>query len=322
MASKKDVTDPRSPKMQGIIGQVNQPFEASKIKQVDVMGGKKANYVKSQEYIVRLNEVFGVAWSAEILQHWQMDKTIMIWVRLTYPNPDNPEQLFFKDGIAGHIIRGEIGNAFKSAYSKAFTIAAAKIGIGLHLWGVDAEEDEAPTWDQQAAPVHGSLPNAPVYSTTNAAPPPVPGGYNAPAAAPPATTPPLPAGGVPQFVNNEASSAVAPAPSYNAPPAPPPLPVGNPAAGVDSPPAAVGFAPTPGAPAAASVSFQAAPTGGGIKDFQINGIVAAAVTRAVDPLALVYQILGDRAQGLTAIEQLTAEHAGEVMLKARQLPPQ
>lgn len=358
MAAKKE-KDPtlRSERMAAIVDSLSRKFEDDKILQRKVEGGKSVNYVKAQEYIVKLNETFGVAWSFEICSHWLVNNNIVMWVRITYPNPDNPDQLFFKDGIAGHPLSGNVGNAFKSVYSKAFTKAAAQIGAGLHLWGVDSEEDEAPNWDNYNAggpPVHVVNPGAhnPLPPVPGGAPA-VPTGLPAPPAPPQQQgygqppngqlpPPPLPQGQVPQgqvpngygappgptppeFYNSGANTGQAPP----APPAPPgalpPVPTGNP-----NPNAATGMGysePLPDGsrgPATAAVGIQSGGAGTArIADFQINGIMGAAVSRGLahDPMQLVISVLGEGFRGMT-IEQLTQQQAQEVMDAVRQMPPQ
>ena len=333
MAPKKDKDEIRSAKMTAIVDSLSKKFDDDKIQEKPIPGGKKAKYVKSQEYIAKMNETFGVAWSLEICSHWLANNHIVMHVRLHYPNPDFPDNSGcreFKDGIASHPFSGDVGNAFKSVYSKAFTIAAAKVGAGLHLWGVESDEDEAPTWEGQAPPVAvvspgpqnpASIPGMPAVPTYSAP------GVGAPIPAPSAPPPPPP-----QFANSGATAGPPrpPAPPTGNPLPPPPVPTGNSGAatavgttpvGPDGQPigpatAAIGIQSTP--PASAAVP--AAPAAGGIEDFQVNGILGAAVTRAMDPLQLVASVLGST--GITAIEQLSAEQAQRVLDAVRQMPPQ
>jgi hypothetical protein len=327
MAESKD---PRSPKMKNVVKMICEKFDEDKILPRKGQGGKTFHYVKAQEYIVKLNDVFGVAWSSEIISHWLANNQICMWVRISYPNPDNPDQIFFKDGVDAHPLSQDVGNSFKAAYLKAFRKAAAQIGAGLHLWGIDVDEDE-------------SVPAGPPVTVVNPGAhnmPPVPGAYPAPA--PPVTIPRLPP--VPQPVAVPTGAAPPPvAPGFNQPPPPPPqfmnsgatagppvpgagpilppppVPVGNPAA-VDTTNAA-GITRGPDTPAVASVGIPSSGRpAGGIEDFQVNGILGAAVTRGVEPLHLVASVLGET--GITDIQQLTAEQAQRVMDASRQMPPQ
>jgi hypothetical protein len=327
MATKKDKDITRSDKMTAVVDTISKAFEPSQILEKPIAGGKKAKYVKSQWYIARLNEAFGLAWSLEIFNHWMVNNHVVMHVRIHYPNPDFPDNATcreFKDGIASHPLSADVGNTFKAAYSKAFTIAASKVGSGLQLWGVETnadDVDESPTWDnfnaggtpvttvspgpQNPASIPG-MPPVPTYQNATPPGPPVP----------PVTSPPPPP---PQFAN---SGATAPPPVPQAagnPLPPPPVPVGNPGA------AAVGTVPVgpdgqPMGPAVAAVGIQSAPAAGGIEDFQVNGILGAAVTRGMDPLQLVASVLGST--GITAIEQLSAEQAQKVLDAVRQMPPQ
>jgi len=322
MAESKD---PRTPKMKSVVKAICENFEEKKIQSRKGQGGKSFNYVKAQEYIVKLNDVFGVAWSIETISHSFANNNIVMWVRITYPNPDNPDQLFHKDGWGSHPIAGDPGNAFKSVYSKAFTKAASMIGAGLHLWGVDADEDDAPVWDQMGTPPAAAVPTGvtglpPVPSPQGTAgsplpPPPPHTGTGVPLAPPPQVTGhPLPP--PPQFSNSGAG--VNPGAAYIPPLPPPPIPTGNPGA-VDTT-QAVGITSGPDTPASAAIGIPSSGRPGGIEDFQVNGILGAAVTRAMDPLQLVASILGQT--GITDIGQLTAEQAQRVLDAVRQMPPQ
>jgi hypothetical protein len=323
MAPKKEKDDVRSGKMTAVVDCLSKKFDEDKIQEKPIPGGKKAKYVKSQEYIAKLNETFGVAWSLEIIQHWPVNNNIVMHVRLHYPNPDYPDMpgcREFKDGIASHPLTGDVGNAFKSVYSKAFTIAAAKVGAGLHLWGVEADEDEAPSWEGQVGPPVTVVNSGPQNPATIPGMPPVPTYQVAtpPGAPGPASASPPPP--PPQFTN---SGATAPPPGPQAgghPLPPPPVPVGNPGAATTMGIAPVGPDGQPLGPAVASIGIQSTGAQVGVEDFQVNGILGAAVTRGMDPLHLVASVLGHT--GITAIEQLSAEQAQKVLDAVRQMPLQ
>jgi hypothetical protein len=341
MAKKKeDMTDLRTPKMISAVEAVVRDFEENKVKERKGQGGKMYKYVKAQEYIVRLNDVFGLAWSCEIVNHWFVSNHVVMMVRVHYPNPDYPDSLElreFKDGIDGHPLFADVGNSFKAAYLKAFRKAAVQIGTSLNLYGVTSDDDDdidAGYQYQAGAPLP---PNVTVVNPGQHNPaqmPPVPPGTGqAPVYSPPPTTgqgappvpPPSPTNHAmvppqPQFINQ---GAIAP-PAPPVPPIPPPLPTGNPNASAVDMSNAVGSTSGPGTPAAASVSFNSAGSGDGpIADFLVNGIKGTAITRGIqNPMDLVRQMLGDEVASLTAIEQLTSKQAQRVLEIARSIPPQ
>lgn len=335
MATKKDkekVPKPvRTAEMKAAVDAILEKFDDSKILSRQGKGNTVFKYVKAQEYVLRLIDVFGLAWSCEIVQHFLVNNQVVVWVRIHFPNPDDYEQIFFRDGIDGHPLSGDVGNSFKAAYLKAFRKAAAQIGAGLHLWGVETdEEDDAPVWDQGPAvvtplPVPNAAPPIPNGMPPVPAPPAIPqqGAPPVPNFPPnyaqqPAQVPPQ-APPRPNLENNSAVPPLPPPPNHSAPPPPPPVPTGNPVAhGSGTTP--IGPEGHPIGPAAASVTVNSS-GGGGIQDFQINGIRGAAVTRGVDPMQLVGQVLGDRANGISAVEQLTMEQANEVLHTVRQMPP-
>ena len=319
-AVKKE--DPRSVKMKTLVELLSKKFDDEKILERKGQGGKMFKYVKAQEYIVKMNEVFGVAWGAEVKEHFLVNNQIVMCVAITVTNPDNNDT-YVRDGWGSHPLGQDVGNSFKSAYSKAFTKAASMVGAGLHLWGVDSDEDDAPTWTQAGGV---PLPPTPPQAVVSApgvpvgAPPPVPAPHGV---VPDATTlPPAPAAVPPTFAN---TGAVPPPP----PPAvaavpPPPVPTGNPAPATAVATVPTGPAGQPVGPAVAAVGVQSAPPAAvnRIQDFQINGIVGAAVSLGMgnDPMQLVKQVLGE--VGVSDIRELTLDQAQQVMDAVKSMPPQ
>lgn len=326
-ATKKD---PRSAEMKAVIEVLTKKFDDDKILSRKGQGNKTFNYVKAQEYIVKLNEAFGVAWGVEVKEHFLVNNQVVMCVSITVTNPDNNDT-YIRDGWGSHPLGQDVGNSFKSAYSKAFTKAASMVGAGLHLWGVDSEEDDVPTWENmQATPANVTTVVTP--GSVPPAVPPLPGAQAHGSTAPPVPTPPgvtPPAGAptiaTPQFSNPRASGPAPPPPppGASAPP-PPPVPTGNP-----NPASAIGGTPGVGpdgkplGPATAAIGVQSTGSASNkIQDFQINGITGAAMTRGLtDPMQLVQQILGDAVQGLT-INDLSLEQAQSVLDAARSMPPQ
>ena len=324
--------DPRSAEMKAVIDVLTKKFDDDKILSRKGQGNKTFNYVKAQEYIVKLNDAFGVAWGAEVKEHFFVNNQVVMCVSITVTSPDNGDT-YVRDGWGSHPLAQDVGNSFKSAYSKAFTKAASMVGAGLHLWGVDSEEDDAPTWDMQAAPANvtvvtpGSMPPVP-----HPAAPPLPGAVPhhgaPPVPVPPGVTPDGgPAVNTPTFVNPAPPAPAPPAPAA-VPGPPPPVPTGNPNPG-GGPAAATVIGGTPGTgpdgqplgPATAAVGIQS--SGNRIQDFQVNGIVGAAMTRGFqDPMQLVQQILGGAVQGIQSINDLSLEQAQTVLDAVRSMPPQ
>lgn len=291
-AAKKS---PLTAETKSVLEIVTRKFESDKILSRSGQGGRNFNYVKAQEYIARLNEAFGFAWGVEVKEHFLVNNQVVMCVSITVTNPDNGET-YTRDGWGGHPLGQDPSNSFKSAFSKALTKAASIVGVGLHLWGVDSEEDDSPTWDIQSdGPTE--VRELPIT------PPPVPQSGNS--------------GVPPSFVNPTPPSP--PSPPVTNVSSPPPIPVPNP-----NPGASVGSIPGTGpdgkplGPVTASVGVQSSESNK-IQDFQVNGIVGAAMTRGKQPKELIQQILGNPNLD---VHDLTLEQAQIVLDAVRNMPPQ
>lgn len=127
-------------------------------------GGTYA-YVRWQDIADRMNTVFGVNWSSEVVNQDVVNGNVIIRVRVLATNPETG-QINYQEGFGGAILdeRVEAGNPFKAAYSKALKDACKKWGVALYL----DEEGEGPSYGTE--PSGGMIP--PGYSGHEIAPAP------------------------------------------------------------------------------------------------------------------------------------------------------
>ena len=100
--------------------------------------GGTYSYIKWQDVADRMNKIFGIKWSSEVVYQDVVGPNVITRVRVTITDTNNK---FCQEGFGGALMddRQEAGNPFKSAYSKALKDACKKWGIGLYL-----EEDSEP----------------------------------------------------------------------------------------------------------------------------------------------------------------------------------
>ena len=91
-------------------------------------------YITWQDVADRMNEVFGITWSSEVISQDVVGDNVVVRVRVTVLDPETKTD-FVQEGFGGapNDSRQEAGNPFKAAYSKALKDACKKWGVGLHL---------------------------------------------------------------------------------------------------------------------------------------------------------------------------------------------
>lgn len=101
--------------------------------------GGTYSYIRWQDVSNRMNQVFGVNWSSEVVYQDVVKSNVVIRVRVVIFDEVAGIE-FHQEGFGGAIMddRQEAGTPFKSAYSKALKDACRKWGIGLYL---DEEEE-------------------------------------------------------------------------------------------------------------------------------------------------------------------------------------
>lgn len=181
--------------------------------------GGTYDYVKWQSVADRMNEVFGIHWSSDVVWQDMVGSNLVVRVRVCVRDSEIGEQ-FCQEGYGGAILRDgdEAGTAHKSAYSKALKDACKKWGVALHL-EVDDNTNSSPT----------SMPSGYTgYETGQPTPPAQP--------APPTVQAPIQT--QPNVVAPDPTAPSAPAPQVQptAAPTPPTQP---------APSAAMGLPPTP-----------------------------------------------------------------------------
>jgi len=124
-----------------------EPFE---LKVREGLGGMKFKYVASTDIIDRMNKLFKGCWSTEVTSHDRQEDFVVVRVKVSaYDEESN--QWFSHDGYGSSTImrytRGQnkgqiidLGNAYKSAETKAIKNACSRWGVGLYL--EEASENE------------------------------------------------------------------------------------------------------------------------------------------------------------------------------------
>lgn len=275
---------------------LSEQFPPHKIKQTQ-QDGKIFDTIPVWEAIHRLNQVYGTRWSC-----YQVDQNVYgsppeyieIRVCIEVPDPTDPSRTWKKEGWGGHEFNGKtIDVVVKTAYSRALTKAASMLGVGLYLYGTDSTS--APAQAQQVTVVnpgpHNQVPQGANVRTTQ-----------------------------PQMGNPNVPPQTLPRP---APQQQPEAPYPNFQPGqnfVDTSQAdAVSSGQAPGSaaqPVQAKLGIQSAGQGqeSGVAEFQLNAIRGLATAQQVqDIMQIVHQALGQEAQNIQALEQLTSTQAIRVM---------
>ena len=114
---------------------LDKPFPPEAVKTRPGHFGQTLSYVEAHEYVRRLNEVFGIAWSFEILLHEVQEKEVLVLGKLNTNG-------FVRMAFGGSQVTraketGEtvsIADDLKAAATDAFKKACSFLGLGLHLY--------------------------------------------------------------------------------------------------------------------------------------------------------------------------------------------
>ena len=122
--------------MEDTIGALLRPFPDSKIKERPGHNGKALSYIEGHEVVLRLVEVFGLAWSFRVLQHEIGNHQVIVLGELRVG--DTVKQAFGGSDITRARDGGQsisVADDLKSAATDALKKAATLFGVGLHLYG-------------------------------------------------------------------------------------------------------------------------------------------------------------------------------------------
>ena len=114
---------------------LDRPFPPEAIKSRPGSFGQTLNYVEAHEYITRLNEAFGCAWSFHIVQHEVGDQEVIALGKLSALG--HVRMAFGGSTITRAKESGEpvsIADDLKAASTDAFKKACSFLGLGLHLY--------------------------------------------------------------------------------------------------------------------------------------------------------------------------------------------
>lgn len=178
-----------------LIERLYDPFE---LKVREGLGGMKFKYVPSNDIIDRMNKLFEGCWSTEVTSQERMDDFVIVRVSVSAYD-STTEQWFSHAGYgsgsvmrysggnkAGQII--DLGNAYKSAESKAIKNACSRWGVGLYL--EEAHEDEGGPFTASTGGAGSPSFKTNQSAPANTTPPPFPeNNDNTPI---PAVAPPIP----------------------------------------------------------------------------------------------------------------------------------
>lgn len=235
-------------------GEFNMTIKDEMYKAFDTVDSRQGrggtyDYIKWQHVADRMNEVFGVHWTSEVVWQEITGENLVVRVKVCVRDGETGEY-FCQEGYGGATMRAneDAGTAHKAAYSKGLRDACKKWGVGLHL-DEGGHTAAQPTMPQGYTGYETGTPPAPVST---------PAPTNTPAveqttpvtptpSAPPTPTAPAPAVEQQAPVNPAPVMPSTPAPSTEtAPPAnPAPAPASN-----------MGLPPTP---APTGMSAQPAP---------------------------------------------------------------
>lgn len=131
--------------------------------------GGTYSYIKWQDVADRMNQIFGVQWSSEIVYQDVIGSNVVTRVRVSVLDAGTGD-LFHQEGFGGAPIddRQEAGTPFKAAYSKALKDACRKWGVGLYI-----EEDGDVEPEVITPKVPAKMPFVPVSPKQEAPVPPV-----------------------------------------------------------------------------------------------------------------------------------------------------
>ena len=135
---------------------LDRPFAPELVKTRPGSFGQTLSYVEAHQYVTRLNEAFGVAWSFQIIQHEVLDQEVLVVGKLS--SLGHVRMAFGGSAITRAKETGEpvsIADDLKAASTDSFKKACSFLGVGLHLYQDNALKP-APTNGQR--PGNGTTP--------------------------------------------------------------------------------------------------------------------------------------------------------------------
>lgn len=150
-----------------------------KIEERKGLGGKTFKYLKPAPVIHRLNKVFGLNWSYEVVTQEVLEDWVVAKVRMYVWDDVERDKQIFREAYGSATIerfsagknQGKMvdpGNAFKGAVSDAIKKAASTLGVGLHQL-YDLDEENGWTVEQEEAHVQEGAVSAPEMVEATAA---------------------------------------------------------------------------------------------------------------------------------------------------------
>ena len=135
------------------IGALLRPFSTNNIKERPGHNGKPLSYIEGHSIVLRLIEVFGLAWSFRVLQHDIGNQQVIVLGELRVG--DTVKQAFGGSDITRGRDGGNsisVADDLKAAATDSLKKAATLFGVGQHLYG-----DQSPVNDNSHQRDNGAL---------------------------------------------------------------------------------------------------------------------------------------------------------------------
>ena len=139
------------------IGALLRPFPNDKIKERPGHNGKPLSYIEGHTVILRLVEVFGLAWSFRVLEKDIGNLQVIVLGELRIG--DTVKQAFGGSDITRARDGGQsvsVADDLKSAATDSLKKCATLLGVGLHLYGDTATTHQSDNGAPKPAPANGN----------------------------------------------------------------------------------------------------------------------------------------------------------------------
>lgn len=123
------------------------PFDAKQVKYRDGAFGQRLSYVEGHAVIQRLNKILGNDWSFAVVEHWLEREADEVIVKGRLQVGRVVKEGFGNSSITRARDSQQIvdfGADLKAAATDALKKAATLMGVGLHLYADDGEDDVLP----------------------------------------------------------------------------------------------------------------------------------------------------------------------------------
>jgi len=141
----------------GTVGALLRPFPNDKIKERPGHNGKALSYIEGHEVVLRLIDVFGLAWSFRVLEKDIGNQQVIVLGELRVG--DTVKQAFGGSDITRSRDGGNsisVADDLKSAATDALKKCATLFGVALHLYGDGTTTHHSDNGAPQPTPSNGN----------------------------------------------------------------------------------------------------------------------------------------------------------------------